>query len=399
VTGELVMNPLVDIHVHPQPRSLPIDPGAIEVITVQCPVRERGLLVHELTPVEEPELFGFFAALVERCGEIDLDSDAPIVPALVRMGLLVHEQDIPDWPRFRIPFDMPTAGAAHRPGHGWVVAQSLLFQREFALHPGISWPPDYDQQEGLLRCFAGGPVVWTGGPALATPFWLEPQTAELVATLVPGRPVPPLPQPLAAALAAIGAIVGPDGEAAPRALEPLRAAFASDRHVVIEQLLDGRELSALRRYYGALLDAGLVRLGDRQNDRRFSSYNDPVGRFVHARLAGLMSAIVGLPVLPSFSFFVAYVDQAALAPHRDRPQAEYSISLQLDYLPDTAGATGWPLRFTADGQRCAADLRIGDAVFYHGRELTHERDRLPSGHRSSHLILEYVPDDFDGPLI
>jgi hypothetical protein len=265
----------------------------------------------------------------------------------------------------------------------------------------VSWPSDYDEQEGLLRCFAGGPAVWAGDPAaLTTPYWLEPDVAELVATLAPGQPAPPLPEPLAAALASIGAI-RPDGAAREPRVRPVhRAAFAADRHVVVERLLDGRELAALRRYYGALLAAGLVRLGDRQNDRRFSSYADPVGRFVHARLTGLMSAIAGRPVLPSFSFFVAYVDQADLAPHRDRPQAEFSISLQLDYSPATEGATGWPLRFTgADGRRCAADLRIGDAVFYHGRELVHERDPLPAGQRSSHLILEYVPEDFDGPLI
>jgi len=37
--------------------------------------------------------------------------------------------------------------------------------------------------------------------------------------------------------------------------------------------------AALRGYYGALLRTGLIRLGDRQSDRRFSSYNDPIGRF------------------------------------------------------------------------------------------------------------------------
>ena len=93
----------------------------------------------------------------------------------------------------------------------------------------------------------------------------------------------------------------------------------------------------------------------------------------------------------------SYVEGAALEPHKDRAQAEFSISLQIDHIPTPAGATGWPLCFTFDdGRTVAADLAIGDAVLYHGRALTHHRAALPAGERSSILVLEYVPDDFRG---
>jgi hypothetical protein len=117
-----------------------------------------------------------------------------------------------------------------------------------------------------------------------------------------------------------------------------------------------------------------------------------------------MSAVTGQPVVPAFSFFFSYLEGAALAPHKDRPQAEFSISLQIDHtfahMPAPAGETGWPLRFTFDdGRAAAAELRIGDAVLYHGRALTHHRAVLPAGQRSSVLVLEYVPHDFRGLLI
>jgi hypothetical protein len=402
----LTMNPFADVHVHPQPTALPIAPDAVEVVTVKCPVRRRGLLVHELTAAGEPELFAFFLDLVERGGEIDLDSDAPVVPALVRIGFLVEERDIVDWPRFRIalePVAVPDDAPADRRSRR--VADTFLFQDEFALHPGMPWPAEYGEQEGLLGCFAAGPAIWLGDPAeLTTPYWVDDEAAALLAGCVPGQEAPRLPASLAASLERVGALVPRGGAARRRALDVAgcRDAFAADRYAVVPALLAPAELAALGDYYRALLAAGLVRLGDRQNDRRHASYNDPIGRFVHARLAPVMSAVVARPVLPAFSFFASYVDGAVLEAHRDRPEAEYSISMQIDYAPrpSGAGATGWPLRFaSAAGDIGAADLRIGDAVFYHGRELVHRRDRLPPGHRSSHLILEYVPDDFQGLLI
>jgi hypothetical protein len=179
-----------------------------------------------------------------------------------------------------------------------------------------------------------------------------------------------------------------------------RAAYEADGVVVARDLLGVGETAALRRYYGSLLAAGLIPFGDRQNAARFSTYNDPVGRFVHARLAGAMSAIAGQPVVPSFSYFFSYLEGAALEPHKDRPQAEFSISLQIDHTPVPAGGTGWPLRFTFDdGRTMSADLAIGDAVLYHGRAVTHHRAPLPLGQRSSILVLEYVPYDFRGLLI
>jgi hypothetical protein len=399
MSDELVMNPFVDIHVHPAPEAFPIDVARIEVISVKCPVRGRGLVIRELTRLVDPQLFAFFAGLVANHGELALDSDAPLVSALIDIGFLVLDDDIVDWPQFRVPLDDAPA-AAPAPDGRWIVSPTLLFQPSFALHPGVRWPADYDEQDGRLRCFAPGPAFWLGAPdQLVSPFWLSADAAALVAELVPGAPPPALPPELARSLAHAGALHPVDRPPASplAAFARHHAAYGANGYVVARDLLSAGELAALRRYYAALLAAGLVQLGDRQNAERYSSYNDPIGRFLHARLTRAMSTVVGQPVDPSFSYLFSYLAGAALEPHRDRAQAEFSITLQIDHTPEPAAETGWPLCFTfEDGRTAAANLRIGDAVLYHGRALTHYRGPLGADQRSSVLVLEYVPHDFHG---
>src|ERR1700712_5620904 len=102
------MNPFADIHVHPEPAALPIDPDRIEVVTVRCPVRDRGLVVRELTRDCDPALLAFFAALAATGGEVEIDSDDAVVPALVELGFLVAVGDVVTPPQFAVP--LPESG-------------------------------------------------------------------------------------------------------------------------------------------------------------------------------------------------------------------------------------------------------------------------------------------------
>ena len=413
--AELAMNPFADIHVHPQPEVYPIDVARIETITVRCPVRGRGIVGRDLTPASDPALFGFFAGLVARGGEIELASDAALVPVLVELGFLVFEDDIVEWPAFAVPLEAPAAAAAAEavaPDARWRVADHVIVQPAFALHPGLTWPADYQEQDGRLRCFAPGPALWVGNPAenlaeIVEAYWLGPEAASYAAQLAPGAAPPPLPPALVRAFADVGALV-PAGSPEPARsattglarFAHARAAYVSDGCAVVRGLVGDRELSALRRYYAALFAADLVPLAGPHHPARHAAYNDAVGRFVHTRLTAAMSAVAGQPVEPAFSYLLSYAAGAALAPHTDRAQAEFSISLQIDHISEPArpaGPTGWPLWFAFDdGRRFAADLAIGDAVLYHGRSVRHHREALPAGERSTLLVLEYVPRDFHG---
>ncbi|MFP2910120.1 hypothetical protein ACLESD_34805 [Pyxidicoccus sp. 3LFB2] len=201
----LVMNPHAHVLAQPQPRTLPIDVSAIDTITVECPVRGRGLVTHVLRRESHAELFGFFAHLIEREGRAELGSDAGVLPRLREMGFLVFSDEAIQWPRFRVALDGVTPGDA--PQAPLRVCEDLLFQREFSLHPGMVWPAEYAKQTGWLDCFARGPAVWVPSPlnGLITPFWLDGEAAQWAERLVPGAALPDgLPATLAARLTAIG---------------------------------------------------------------------------------------------------------------------------------------------------------------------------------------------------
>ncbi len=402
----LVMNPHAHVLAQPQPRTLPIDVSAIETITVECPVRGRGLVTHVLRRESHEELFGFFAHLIEREGRAELGSDASVLPRLRELGFLVFSDEVAEWPRFRVALDSVTLRGLPPPRSGGPlrVAADLLFQRELSLHPGMAWPEEYTRQTGWLDCFAKGPSVWVRAPptGVLTPFWLDGEAAEWAERLVPGEEPPDgLPEALAARLTAIGALV-PAKEPVGPAPAHATSAFRERRYVIARDLVHPLELSALREYTGALLREGLLSFGDPQVSRRFGRYNEPISRFLQTRLTPLMSAVTGQAVVPTFSFLFCYASGAELKPHIDRREAEYSISLQVDYAPEPSpdAATPWPLGFRlADGTAVLTDLRLGDAVLYHGAELVHFRAPLPEGHRSAQLVLEYVPAGFEGPRI
>jgi hypothetical protein len=105
-------------------------------------------------------------------------------------------------------------------------------------------------------------------------------------------------------------------------------------------------------------------------------------------------------VEPSYVYFASYQPGAALPRHVDREQCEFSISLLVDYEPDPDGPSGWPLCLenpSAPEAGTAADLGVGDALVYRGRELIHYRDPLPAGHQSTSLFFHYVRPDYAGP--
>lgn len=117
----------------------------------------------------------------------------------------------------------------------------------------------------------------------------------------------------------------------------------------------------------------------------------------------------------------SYIEDADLAPHLDREQCEYSISFQVDYLPEPEnGVSPWglyvsPLKedqtesinlswdeFPEDNSTnqevMKINLKNGDGLVYKGRELIHYRYKLPKNHQSTSLFFHYVAHDYQGQL-
>jgi hypothetical protein len=143
---------------------------------------------------------------------------------------------------------------------------------------------------------------------------------------------------------------------------------------------------------------GALKLGDGQSPRRYVDYNEPVARFFHHQIASRLSELAGEPLKPSYVYAAAYLSGADLKKHTDREQCDYSITLCLDYSPEPALATPWPIQLDSPAGRVKVYQAIGDGLAYRGTRLPHYRDRLAEGQTSTSIFFHYVRQDFAGPL-
>ncbi len=286
----------------------------------------------------------------------------------------------------------------------------LIVNSRFRYQPG-SDPPEEIQQRGLpLDCFLRGyPIAWIedSGIGIWTPFWARGEWAEALPALRPGLTVPSGLRPaVLRTLAMADILVARDHEQARTAewqgiFQAAQARYQANGYVVVRDLIHPLHLGAMRHYYRSLIEDGGLPLGDSQVAERYRIHSEILASFFHPQLANLVGRIAGEPVKPSYVYFASYLPGAALPRHTDREQCEFSISLLADYAPDPDGPSGWPLYMenpAAPEVVHAADLGIGDAVVYRGRELVHYRKPLPEGHRSTSLFLHYVRENYAGDV-
>ena len=396
MTGALVPNPHASI--------LPVGSGpGIEALVVRAPVRGRGLRTTTVRRAEAPEAFrsalGYFLTRGRGAATPVAPRDASHLQAL---GVLVSPEEVSRPPRLACDLDdladpiRARSAPAARAG-----------QDELIVNPTLEPLADADRSSlGFLaedRAWA-----WLEDPdhharALVS---ARGETAGLLARLTPGQSAPEVGRDVAARLRAGGVLVSPAAFAAgrgrrARAVEEAAGELALRAYAILPAVLPPILLAGLRRYYRELAAEGGLTPGDHEWPHRDFAGNEAVGRFFHRELAPLLSGLAREPVKPSFLYYAAYHGGAALAPHRDREQCEWGVSLQLDHVPEPEGPAPWPLHLehpeTGDPP-AAVRLRLGELAVYRGRLLRHHRDPLTAGHTSSYWFLFYVPEAFSGPL-
>src|SRR3954469_20731929 len=205
------------------------------------------------------------------------------------------------------------------------------------------------------RFLGGYPLVWVSSPVtgFAVPYWTPRSWGAALARLRPGEAAPSLPAPMAPALRAAGALTdpaAPDSADQPQeqALDAAAEHFRTFSYASVSGLVPQGHLPALADYQRALVGAGQVRLGDEQCRRRYAMHNEPMARFLLHQLQGAVGRVVGRPVLPAYSYSLTYEAGAVLAPHTDREQCEYTVSLLIE---GTAEGTWepWPLWLKVNG--------------------------------------------------
>jgi hypothetical protein len=338
--------------------------------------------------IENPYWLGWLSSLVV---EQDLTPPAAFAPAKF----------------FCLLNDLPLHLLPHREQCALPGERVLFVNPCCSFAPAPILPEEVRESSALLSGFAlQGNMAWITNPATGAllPFWLGAELSHSLHQATPGglEPEGLFPAQRRILLAA-GVLVEQNHIARCCAAWTEISARGRDHfrrkgYLTVRDLIHPFHIAALRRYYRQLVRTGKLLLGDSQCPRRYGVHNEPATRFFHHQLAGAISDCVGEKIKPSYVYTGCYLGGAVLEKHTDREQCEFSLSLCLDYSPEPARHTGWPLRLEADGSQISVQQGIGDGLIYMGCKLPHYRDALPSGHTSTSIFFHFVRESFQGSL-
>ena len=268
-------------------------------------------------------------------------------------------------------------------------------------------PDELASQSELVAGFTlDGTIAWVRDPASGSllPFWLGPELAGTIRDLRPNDPVTlSIPVRARNILAAVHILI-PEGVAErpdrkrEEVLGKASLLFREKGYAPLGGLIHPFHVAALRRYYRYLIRTGAIRLGDGQSPRRYVAYNEPVARFFHRAIAATLSAVAGERLKPSYVYMASYLSGAELKKHTDRAQCEYSVTLCLDFSPEPALQTPWPIRLDTPTGTVTVYQALGDGLAYRGTRLPHYRSPLGQGQTSTSIFFHYVGADFSGSL-
>jgi len=268
-------------------------------------------------------------------------------------------------------------------------------------------PDELAPARALLAGFAlQGAMAWVRSPSTRNllPFWLGPEFESVIRVLRPKEPVPSsMPKSARRLLAATNILIpeSPSDQQRLQREERIRTAsviFREKGYAPLADLIHPFHVAALRRYYRFLIRTGAIPLGDGQSPRRYVAYNEPVARFFHHDIAATLSAVAGEPLKPSYVYVASYLTGAELKKHTDREQCEFSVTLCLDFSPEPALETPWPIRLETPTGTVTVYQALGDGLAYRGTRLPHYRTALGEARTSTSIFFHYVAADFAGSL-
>ena len=285
-------------------------------------------------------------------------------------------------------------------------SQALVLNPDCTLCSGGQLPDEISSQKELVSGFAlQGTIAWVRDAAtqVLLPFWLGPELEAIVKALAPDGPTPSALQDASRDLLQEAGILTAVDQTArlPRGkntIDKSAALFQKRGYAPLPALIHPFHIAALRRYYRYLIRTGGLPLGDTQSHRRYIAYNEPVARFFHRQIGPSVAAVAGVPVKPSYVYLASYLSGAELRKHTDRAQCEFSVTLCVDFAPEPALETPWPVRLEAAGGTVTVYQALGDGLAYRGTQVPHFRDALGEGQSSTSIFFHYVHEDFAGSL-
>ena len=170
-----------------------------------------------------------------------------------------------------------------------------------------------------------------------------------------------------------------------------RERFAMDKYVMLESLLESPPLKILQAWGSTLVKRNI--LSHEPTLKRLTRDTDALGILLAHQLHPLMMAIAGRDIVPTYNFWIYYLEGGEIPPHVDRHQNQYSVTLNI------ACPSEWPLYvypfstphrpqsnmrkqpggnviIEDDSEPNAYYMQHGDAIFYEGTKIIHGRRPL-----------------------
>lgn len=159
--------------------------------------------------------------------------------------------------------------------------------------------------------------------------------------------------------------------------------FKEEKYVLFEDVLSTEICQLLTNYMFLKRDAGYLEPPvdqggtDTQCPKSWSIYGDPMFDTILATLASPLSSLLGIPLLPAYTYARIYQPGEILEWHVDRPSCEISGTMTLGV---SNPSSIWPIFVGEVGSTekvgTPININIGDLMMYSGCEVPHWRDEF-----------------------
>jgi hypothetical protein len=375
------------------------------VLSLAAPKKETGVKPLEFTRPQQPALFDLINELTQTSFNfLDVEEDLSTEERdlLAAHNILLTREEIPASPLFACYLDEIEPEDFNQDFTNSIVNPHFYYEKGEGF--------DVLMRRRSFGMLPSAPVAWVtdaAGTGLTLGYWMREEFAEIAANLnLNEKPSIQLTEKQAAVLRQAKILVEPNylecrEQEWVEQIAQAKQFFEREKYTTLRQILPPEQLRAISLYLQNLLNEGFMVFNDNQVQRRFAVHNDTLARYFHQNLADLISRTVGERVKPSYVYAATYIEDAILEPHTDRQQCEFTMSMQIDYLPTLKSGEPSPWALSLDNlaeKRVDSYLACGDGLIYKGCELVHYRDALFAGHQSTSIFFHYVQENFAGSL-
>lgn len=151
-----------------------------------------------------------------------------------------------------------------------------------------------------------------------------------------------------------------------------------------------RDFADVSHYYKQMLSFfAQNEFYDNQCPRSKAVYNHPLMHQLLLQSKNKMEEVTKLKLYATYAYSREYVQDEILEPHTDRAACEISCTLCLGYEGKC-----WPIWIRGyDNKDYSVNLEAGDALVYHGCDMTHWREKNTYSKKHVQVFLHYVDQD------